>query len=47
MMAELRRAQPQALLGPLRSFLASPRVAERTDDDVSLVLALRPPRGLA
>ena len=46
MMAELRRAQPQALLGPLRSFLASPRVAERTDDDVSLVLALRPPRGL-
>lgn len=38
---ELRRAEPAALLGPLQAFLASPRVAERTDDDVSLILAVR------
>ena len=39
--AELRRAQPQQLLVHLQAFLASPRVAERTDDDVSLILAVR------
>lgn len=48
MAAELRKAEPEQLLAPLQSFLASPRVAERTDDDVSLILAVRKatsPRG--
>lgn len=39
--AELRRTEPAQLLAPLQAFLASPRVAERTDDDVSLILAVR------
>lgn len=41
MSAELRRAEAPALLPALQAFLASPRVAERTDDDVSLILAVR------
>jgi len=32
-----------SLAGPLRDFLGSPRVNERTDDDKTLVLALRNP----
>lgn len=41
------RAAPdaEALAGPLRQFLTSPRVAQRSDDDLTLVLATRvPPR---
>ena len=34
-------AHPQSLADPLRSFLDSQRVNERTDDDKTLVLALR------
>lgn len=34
-------ADPAALESPLREFLASPRVNERTDDDKTLVLATR------
>lgn len=43
MSAELRRTEPELLLAHLQAFLASPRVAERTDDDVSLILAVRRP----
>jgi hypothetical protein len=32
---------PESLLGPFRDFLESPRVNERTDDDKTLILALR------
>lgn len=34
-------ANPESLLGPLRAFLDSDRVNERTDDDKTLVLAVR------
>jgi hypothetical protein len=41
---ELRDAAlPEALAEPFRSFLDSPRVNERTDDDKTLVLAVRRP----
>ena len=33
--------RPDALVAPLRAFLESPRVCERTDDDKTLVLASR------
>ena len=40
----LRHAEdPESLAEPLRAFLDSPRVNERTDDDKTLVLALRHP----
>ena len=32
--------EPETLLEPLREFLDSPRVNDRTDDDKTLVLAL-------
>lgn len=41
--AELARAEPAALQAPLAQFLASPAVRARSDDDVSLLLALRAP----
>ena len=34
-------AQPEDLVVPLRAFLDSPAVNERTDDDKTLVLAVR------
>ena len=34
-------AEPEALLGPLVDFLRSPAIAERTDDDKTLILATR------
>jgi hypothetical protein len=34
-------SNPESLLAPLRDFLESPRVNARTDDDKTLVLALR------
>jgi Protein phosphatase 2C len=41
---ELRNAiDPQVLAGPFRDFLDSQRVNERTDDDKTLVLAVRHP----
>ena len=41
---ELRTAvDPQALVEPFRDFLSSQRVNERTDDDKTLVLAVRVP----
>lgn len=44
MFATLRDStQPQALAEPFRQFLDSPRVNERTDDDKTLVLAIRSP----
>jgi len=36
---------PEALEGPLRAFLDSPAVNERTEDDKTLVLAVREGRG--
>jgi hypothetical protein len=40
--AGLRSApDPEALVEPLRAFLDSPRVNERTDDDKTLVIAVR------
>jgi hypothetical protein len=42
--SELRAAaNPESLVEPLRSFLDSDRVNERTDDDKTLVLAVRQP----
>ena len=39
---QLRQAaNPEALLGPLREFLESPAINERTDDDKTLLLAVR------
>jgi hypothetical protein len=38
-------ANPEALGGPLREFLDSPAVNERTEDDKTLVLAIREGRG--
>lgn len=39
--AELARAAPVTLQRPFHAFLTSPAVQARTDDDVSLVLAMR------
>lgn len=36
-------ADPETLVEPFRAFLDSPRVSERTDDDKTLVLAIRRP----
>ena len=36
-------ADPEALVEPFRAFLDSPRVNERTDDDKTLVVAVRRP----
>lgn len=42
--AEVRAApDPEVLVGPFRVFIDSPRVNERTDDDKTLVLAVRRP----
>jgi hypothetical protein len=44
MLAALRQAPcPEGLEGPLRLFLASPSVNDRTDDDKTLMLATRRP----
>lgn len=36
-----KQAQPEHLIAPLRAFLDSPELADRTDDDKTLVLATR------
>ena len=36
-----KQDKPEDLIGPLRAFLESPELAERTDDDKTLVLATR------
>jgi hypothetical protein len=42
MFAALRKeAEPERLTEPLRAFLDSPALAERTDDDKTLILATR------
>ncbi len=41
MFVSLRAGDPAVLEGPMRSFLESPTLAERTDDDKTLVLATR------
>jgi len=35
-------ADPESLVAPFRNFLDSPRINERTDDDKTLVFAVRP-----
>ncbi len=41
MFQSLRRQTAEELAEPMRAFLESPRLAERTDDDKTLVLATR------
>lgn len=42
MFQSLRQSHPEALEGPLRGFLDSKQVNDRTDDDKTLILATRP-----